>query len=98
MPRLHLVVALALASVVTLPTIARAEETAPAPAPAKPVASTASAAMGKVMLVLDVLGIVEKNAAKAVTLARAHARTPTWLAPEPPKTPLLYSSLVVAKF
>lgn len=50
--------------------------------------------MGSVLVVLDVLGIVEKNASKSA----ATTRTATFLSPEPPKTPLFYSSLVVAKF
>ena len=54
----------------------------------------ATAAMGSLMVVLDVLGIVERDAPKPVQTTR----TATWLSPEPPKTPLLYSSLVVAKF
>ena len=48
-------------------------------------------------IVLDVLGVVEKGAPKT-TAATLAPRTPTWLSPDPPKTPLFYSSLVVAKF
>jgi hypothetical protein len=59
---------------------------------------TGTAAMGSLMIVLDVLGIVEKDAPKESSLARVPVRKPTWLSPEPPKTPLLYSSVVVAKF
>ena len=60
------------------------------------IALTTSSAtpMGSVLVVLDVLGIVEKNASKSA----ATTRTATFLSPEPPKTPLFYSSLVVAKF
>jgi hypothetical protein len=64
----------------------------------KAVATSASASMGTVMIVLDVLGLVEKGAPKGAARVHAAVRTPTWLQPEPPKTPLIYSSLVVAKF
>jgi hypothetical protein len=57
-----------------------------------------AAAMSGLMTVLDVLGIVEKDAPKEDPFVQAPVRKPTWLAPEPPKTPLLYSSLVVMKF
>jgi hypothetical protein len=55
-------------------------------------------AMSRLMTVLDVLGIVDKDAPPESELAHVSARKPTWLSPEPPKTPLLYSSLVVMKF
>ena len=56
--------------------------------------TTSATPMGSVLVVLDVLGIVEKNASKS----GATTRTATFLSPDPPKTPLFYSSLVVAKF
>ena len=56
--------------------------------------TTSATPMGSVLVVLDVLGIVEKNASKSA----APTRTATFLSPDPPKTPLFYSSLVVAKF
>lgn len=66
---------------------------------AKKVAITSSTlSMGTVMTVLDVLGLVEKGAPTGAARVHAAVRTPTWLQPEPPKTPLFYSSLVVAKF
>lgn len=64
----------------------------------KAAATSTSASMGTVMIVLDVLGLVEKGAPKGAARVHAAVRTPTWLQPEPPKTPLIYSSLVVAKF
>jgi hypothetical protein len=83
----------------------RADETAGPPAGAsaaesaqKAAATSTSASMGTVMMVLDVLGLVEKGAPSPALRAHAKVRTPTWLQPEPPKTPLFYSSLVVAKF
>ncbi len=74
---------------------------APAPAPAAAPAhvTATSAPMGNtVMFVLDALGLADKGAPSPALRAHAKVRTPTWLQPEPPKTPLLYSSLVVAKF
>ena len=50
--------------------------------------------MGSLMVVLDVLGIMDKDAPQPI----ATTRTATFLQPDPPKTPLFYSSLVVAKF
>jgi len=67
-----------------------------APAPA---AAPAPAPMGNtVMFVLDALGLADKGAPSPALRAHAKVRTPTWLQPEPPKTPLFYSSVVVAKF
>lgn len=56
--------------------------------------TTAATSVGSLMIVLDVLGIMEKNGPKPA----ATTRTATFLSPDPPKTPLFYSSLVVAKF
>lgn len=68
---------------------------APAATPTRIALTTTSAtAMGSLMIVLDVLGIMEKEAPKP----SATTRTATFLSPEPPKTPLFYSSLTVAKF
>jgi hypothetical protein len=64
----------------------------------KAATTSTSTSMGTVMIVLDVLGLVEKGAPKGAARAHAAVRTPIWLQPEPPKTPLFYSSLVVAKF
>jgi hypothetical protein len=64
----------------------------------KTAATSTSASVGTVMVVLDVLGLVEKGAPKGAARVHAAVRIPTWLQPEPPKTPLFYSSLVVAKF
>jgi len=64
----------------------------------KAAATSTSATVGTVMVFLDVLGLVEKGAPKGAARVHAAVRTPTWLQPEPPKTPLFYSSLVVAKF
>jgi hypothetical protein len=64
----------------------------------KAAATSTSAPVGTVMVVLDVLGLVEKDAPKGAARVHAAVRIPTWLQPEPPKTPLFYSSLVVAKF
>jgi len=61
-------------------------------------ASSTSAPVGAVMDVLDVLGLVDKGAPTGAARVHAALRTPTWLQPEPPPTPLFYSSLVVAKF
>ena len=73
--------------------------TATAVAIAEKAATTSTtASVGTVMVVLDVLGLVEKGAPKGAARVHAAVRTPTWLQPEPPKTPLFYSSLVVAKF
>ena len=67
----------------------------PVATPARIALTTTSATpMGSLMLVLDVLGIMEKEAPKPA----ATTRTATFLSPEPPKTPVFYSSLVVAKF
>jgi hypothetical protein len=67
----------------------------PIATPARIALTTTSATpMGSLMIVLDVLGIMEKDAPKPA----ATTRTATFLSPEPPKTPLFYSSLVVAKF
>jgi hypothetical protein len=89
---------------------AHAEPSAPKPKPVAPQTVRAAAealaptpgtaaVVGHLIVVLDVLGIVEKNAPAAPSVAgRSFARSPSWLSPEPPKTPLLYSSLVVAKF
>ena len=93
MARLHHVLAAGVLAVLTHATVARAE--APPAPPAAPAAP--AAAMGHLMVVLDVLGVVEKGAPKT-TAATLAPRTPTWLSPDPPKTPLFYSSLVVAKF
>ena len=74
---------------------------APAPAPAAPAPASAMstvASVGPVATVLDALGLVDKGAPSPAERAHAKVRTPTWLQPEPPKTPLFYSSLVVAKF
>jgi hypothetical protein len=73
---------------------------APSPPPARVTAvTTSSAPMGNtVMFVLDALGLADKGAPSPALRAHANVRTPTWLQPEPPKTPLFYSSLVVAKF
>jgi len=68
---------------------------APVATPTRVALTTASASpMGSLMIVLDVLGIMEKEAPKP----SATTRTATFLSPEPPKTPLFYSSLTVAKF
>ena len=107
MARLHrivLAVAVATFAVSTQTTVAHADPP-PGPPPASASVQAAeqialtntSAAMGGLMIVLDVLGIVEKNAPKAAAAA-AHARTPIWRTLEAPAKPLLYSSLVVAKF
>jgi hypothetical protein len=64
----------------------------------KAATTSTSASVGTVMVVLDVLGLVEKGAPKGAARVHAAVRTPTFLQPEPPKTPLFYSSLVVAKF
>ncbi len=73
--------------------------TATAVAIAEKAATTSTgASVGTVMIVLDVLGLVEKGAPKGAARVHAAVRTPTWLQPEPPKTPLFFSSLVVAKF
>lgn len=56
--------------------------------------TSSATAMGSLMLVLDVLGIMESDTPKHAPTTR----TATFLSPEPPKTPLIYSSLVVAKF
>ena len=73
--------------------------TATAVAIAEKAATTSTgASVGTVMVVLDVLGLVEKGAPKGAARVHAAVRTPTWLQPEPPKTPLFFSSLVVAKF
>lgn len=64
----------------------------------KAAVTSTSASVGTVMIVLDVLGLVEKGAPSPAARAHAAVRTPTFLQPEPPKTPLFYSSLVVAKF
>jgi len=67
--------------------------------PAQVTAATAAAPVGNtVMFVLDALGLADKGAPSPALRAHAKVRTPIWLQPEPPKTPLLYSSLVVAKF
>jgi len=99
-------VAVATLALLTHATSARADGPAVAPAvampPAVPVATparialttTSASPMGSLMVVLDVLGIMEKEAPKPA----ATTRTATFLSPEPPKTPLFYSSLVVAKF
>jgi hypothetical protein len=80
----------AVAPVVTVPAIAPQVAT-----PTRIALTTTSALpIGSLMIVLDVLGIVEKGAPKPATTTR----TATFLSPEPPKTPLFYSSLVVAKF
>ncbi len=72
------------------------------PAPVNPAttAATTAAPVGgdTVMFVLDALGLADKGAPSPALRAHAKVRTPIWLQPEPPKTPLLYSSLVVAKF
>ncbi len=57
--------------------------------PARIALTTSALPMGTLMVVLDVLGIIEKDAPKPA----ATTRTATFLAPEPPN-----SSLVVAKF
>ena len=75
-----------------------AAKTTVADAAQKAAATSTSASVGTVMIVLDVLGLVEKGAPSPAARAHAAVRTPTWLQPEPPKTPLFYSSLVVAKF
>jgi hypothetical protein len=64
----------------------------------KAATTSTSASVGTVKVVLDVIGLVEKGAPKGAARVHAAVRTPTWLQPEPPKTPLFYSSLVVAKF
>ena len=77
-----------------VPTVA-APTAASLATPARIALTTASASpIGSLMVVLDVLGIREKDAPKP----SATTRTATFLSPEPPKTPLFYSSLVVAKF
>lgn len=87
MPRLrHLVVTASLFASVTLAVLTTATH-----------AHAELPGVTQVTRVLDVLGLIEKDAPK-ITFTRAVERTPTWLSPEPPKTPLLYSSLVVAKF
>lgn len=63
--------------------------------PARVALTTLSATpIGTLMVVLDVLGIMEKAGPKPA----ATVRSATFLSPDPPKTPLFYSSLVVAKF
>lgn len=95
MRRLHPILAFTLLAMVGQVTVAHAAEPAEPPQAVNAADKlVTSSSMSGLMVVLDVLGIVEKNAPKGI----GHARTPTWLAPEPPKTPLLYSSLVVAKF
>ena len=64
----------------------------------KTAATSTSASMGTVMVVLDVLGLVDKGAPTGAARVHAALRTPTWLQPEPPPTPVFYSSLVVTKF
>jgi hypothetical protein len=107
MPRLlPLVASVAVAALATLTQLSSAHAETPAvvtvPAVAPQVATptrlvlaaTSASPMGSLMVVLDVLGIMEKDAPKPA----ATTRTATFLSPEPPKTPLFYSSLVVAKF
>ena len=55
--------------------------------------TTSATSMGSLTVVLDVLGFND-DAPKP----NVRTRTATWLQPEPPRTPLLYSSVVVAKF
>jgi hypothetical protein len=97
-------------ALVTASRVAHAEPTAPPPRPAAPQTVRAAAEglaptpgtaamVGHLLVVLDVLGLVEQNAPVVTApTGRTVARSPSWLSPEPPKTPLLYSSLVVAKF
>ena len=78
-----------------LPVGAVTPATVPVATPTRIALTTTSATpIGSLMVVLDVLGIMEKGAPKPA----ATTRTATFLSPEPPKTPLFYSSLVVAKF
>lgn len=72
--------------------------TAHADPPAAGPPALASSVDTTVMLVLDALGLADKGAPSPAARAHAKVRTPTWLQPEPPKTPLFYSSLVIAKF
>ncbi len=106
----HALAAAATLAIMAQTATAKADPPAPGPPPAASNAATAvaivekaattstSASVGTVMVVLDVLGLVEKGAPKGAARVHAAVRTPTWLQPEPPKTPLFYSSLVVAKF
>ena len=64
----------------------------------KAAATSTSASMGTVMIVLDMLGLVEKDAPKGAARAHAAVRSPTWIQPEPPPIPFVYSKLVVARF
>lgn len=104
-PSLFVLAALAALAVLTQPRPARADGpivasvVAPADVPAATLArialmTTSTSPMGSLLVVLDVLGIMEKDAPKPTTTTR----TAIFLSPEPPKTPLFYSSLVVAKF
>jgi hypothetical protein len=110
MTRLRLALAAAATLAIMAQTATAKADPPPSPPPAASNAATAvaivekaattstSASVGTVMVVLDVLGLVEKGAPKGAARVHAAVRTPTWLQPEPPKTPIFYSSLVVAKF
>ena len=107
MTRLRLALAAAATLAVLAQTATAKADPPPGPPPAtatavaiaeKAATTSTGASVGTVMVVLDVLGLVEKGAPKGAARVHAAVRTPTWLQPEPPKTPLFYSSLVVAKF
>jgi hypothetical protein len=102
-----LVASVAVASLLLTGTSAHAEDAPVIAVPAAPAVTAASvtaparialtatsaSTLGSLMVVLDVLGLMDDHPKPAAT-----TRTATWLQPEPPRTPLLYSSLVVAKF
>jgi hypothetical protein len=79
----------------SVPAASVASANVPVASPVRLALTTTSAtAMGSLMIVLDVLGIMEKDAPKP----NDKTRTATFLSPEPPKTPILYSTVTVAKF